>query len=109
MNLLLVAPVLTALVGIAAGWFLPHLLSPRRATQLLTAAVVLTSAAIVAALAQVAMAGASESALRGRCRGLVPSLYHGQHGASPVVGRGRGDGPRRRPGGHGEALAPHPP
>ena len=56
MKVVLVLPVLTALIGIAAGWFLPDYLSPRRATQVLTMAIVLTSTAVVAALAQIALA-----------------------------------------------------
>lgn len=86
MKVVLIIPALAALVGIAAGWFLPNFLSPRRATQILTGAVVLTSAAILAALAQVAMAGASEIPVVADTVGWCRALYHGQHGASPVVG-----------------------
>jgi len=73
----LVAPVAFALLGLAAGWFLPRLLAPKAATQVLTAAVLLTTAAVLAALVQVAVADAV-----GWCR----ALYAGQHGAAPVAG-----------------------
>jgi hypothetical protein len=85
-NLAMLAPVLVALVGLAAGWFLPRFLSPRRATQTLTASVLLTSVALLAALVQVALAGASEVPLVADAVGWCRALYHGQHGASPVAG-----------------------
>ena len=59
MNLLLVVPVLGAIVGLVGGWFLPRVMSPRRATQVLTASIVVTAPAVVAALVLVAVAGAS--------------------------------------------------
>jgi Zn-dependent protease with chaperone function len=85
-NLAMLIPVLVALMGLAAGWFLPRFLSPRRATQTLTASVLLASVALLAALVQVALAGASEIPLVADAVGWCRALYHGQHGASPVAG-----------------------
>jgi Zn-dependent protease with chaperone function len=86
MNLLIVAPVTLALLGMVAGWFLPRYLRPKAATQVLTAAVVVTTAAIVSALVQVAVAGASEVPVVADVFGWCRALYHGQHGAAPAVG-----------------------
>lgn len=86
MNPLVVVPVLAAIVGVAGGWFLPGLMSPRRATQVLTASIVVTAAAVVAALVQVTVAGASEIPAVSDAVGWCRALYHGQHGASPLFG-----------------------
>jgi Zn-dependent protease with chaperone function len=82
----ILAPVSLALLGMAAGWFLPRYLRPKAATQLLTAAVVVTTGAVGAALVQVAVAGASEVPAVADVFGWCRALYHGQHGAAPVVG-----------------------
>jgi hypothetical protein len=87
-NLPLLAPVSLALLGIGAGWFLPRYLRPKAATQLLTAAIVVTTVAIVAALLQVAAAGASEVPAVADLLGWCRALYSGQHGAAPGVGIG---------------------
>ncbi len=86
MNVVALVPVLAAIVGLAAGWFLPRYLSPMRATQVLTASIVVTAAAIVAALVQISIAGASEIPAVSDAVGWCRALYHGQHGASPLVG-----------------------
>jgi hypothetical protein len=85
-NLLLLAPVSLALVGLAAGWFIPRYLKPKAATQLLTAAIVVTTIAIVSALVQVAAAGASEVPPVADVLGWCRAIYHGEHGAAPIVG-----------------------
>jgi Zn-dependent protease with chaperone function len=85
-NLLILAPVSLALLGMAAGWFLPRYLRPKAAAQLLTAAILVTTAAIVAALVQIAAAGASEVPVVADVFGWCRALYHGQHGAAPIVG-----------------------
>jgi Zn-dependent protease with chaperone function len=85
-NLLLLAPVSLALLGIGAGWFVPRYLKPKPATQLLTAAIVVTTIAIVSALVQVAAAGASEIPAVADVLGWCRAIYHGQHGAAPIVG-----------------------
>jgi hypothetical protein len=85
-NLLLLAPVSLALVGLAAGWFIPRYLKPKPATQLLTAAIVVTTIAIVSALIQVAAAGASEIPAVADLLGWCRAIYHGEHGAAPIVG-----------------------
>ena len=86
MNLLILAPVSLALIGMAAGWFLPRYLRPKAAAQLLTVAILVTTAAIVAALVQVAAAGASEVPVVADVFGWCRALYHGQHGAAPIAG-----------------------
>jgi hypothetical protein len=86
MNLLLLAPVSLALVGIGAGWFVPRYLRPKPATQLLTAAIVVTTVAIISALIQVAVAGASEVPALADILGWCRAIYLGQHGAAPLVG-----------------------
>lgn len=86
MNLLLLAPVTLALVGVAAGWFIPRHLKPKPATQLLTAAIVVTTIAIISALVQVAAAGASETPAVADVLGWCRALYDGQHGAGPIAG-----------------------
>ncbi len=86
MNLLILAPVSLALLGMAAGWFLPRYLRPKAAAQLLTAAILVTTAAIVAAFVQIAAAGASEVPVVADVFGWCRALYHGQHGAAPTVG-----------------------
>jgi Zn-dependent protease with chaperone function len=82
----LVLPALTALIGITAGWFLPRYVSPQRSTQVLTGAVVMTTLAILAALAQLGLAGLSEVPAIADAVGWCRALYHGQHGASPAAG-----------------------
>lgn len=86
MNVWVVLPVLTAVVGLAAGWFLPHVVSPMRATQVLTASIVVTAGAVVAALLHLFIAGASEIPAVSDAVGWCRALYGGQHGASPAVG-----------------------
>jgi Zn-dependent protease with chaperone function len=86
MRLAMLSPVLAALLGLALGWFLPRFLSPRRAAQTLTISVLLTSTALVAALVQVTLAGLSEIPAVADAVGWCRALYHGQHGASPLIG-----------------------
>ena len=86
MNLLILAPVSLALVGMAAGWFLPHYLRPKAATQLLTAAIAVTTVAVISALVQVAAASASETPAMTDLLGWCQALYHGAHGIAPVFG-----------------------
>jgi hypothetical protein len=86
MRPLVLAPVAIALVGLAAGWFLPASLSPRRATQVLTGCIALVTAAVAAALVQVSVAGASEIPVVADAVGWCRALYAGHHGATPMVG-----------------------
>jgi Zn-dependent protease with chaperone function len=85
-RVVLVVPALAALVGITAGWFLPRFVSPQRSTQVLTAAILLTTVAFVAALTQLGLAGLSEIPAVADRIGWCRALYQGQHGASPGVG-----------------------
>lgn len=86
MNVFVMAPLTLVIVGVIAGSFLPCHLNPRRATQALTAAVVLAAVAMVTALAQVTLAGLSEIPAVAHAIGWCSALYGGAHGASPIFG-----------------------
>ncbi len=86
MNLLLLAPVSLALAGMSAGWFVPRYLRPKLATQLLTGAIVVTTIAVLAALVQLAVGAASEVPPVADVLGWCRAIYHGEHGAAPIVG-----------------------
>jgi Zn-dependent protease with chaperone function len=85
-NPLLVAPLLLVLAGTFAGWFLPRVASPATCVRVLTAAIVVATGGLTAALALVALVAAAEvhslPDLVGRCR----ALYPGDHGVAPWAG-----------------------
>lgn len=86
MNLLLVAPLLLTLGGIAAGWFLPRFVSPATCARVLTVAVVLAAASATSALLLVTMAASSELHTVSDALGWCRALYPGDHGAAPWAG-----------------------
>ena len=86
MNVLLVAPLLLVVAGIAAGWFLPRVASPVVSVRVLSAATVVAAAGIAAALVLVAAAGASELHEVSSWLGWCDALYPGDHGAAPWAG-----------------------
>lgn len=106
MNLLLVAPLLFTVGGIASGWFLPRFVAPAVCARVLTAAIVLAAASVASALVLVTMAASSELHAVSDAIGWCRALYPGDHGAAPwagvvagtllVVGIVRADRYRRR-------------
>ncbi|WP_334143529.1 M56 family metallopeptidase [Rhabdothermincola sp.] len=86
MNVLLVAPLLLVVAGVAAGWFLPRVTSPASSVRVLTVATVAAAAGVAAALALVALAGASELHEVSSWLGWCDALYPGDHGAAPWAG-----------------------
>ncbi|WP_208028101.1 M56 family metallopeptidase [Rhabdothermincola sediminis] len=86
MNVLLVAPLLLVVAGVAAGWFLPRVTSPASSVRVLTVATVVAAAGVAAALALVVLAGASELHDVSSWLGWCDALYPGDHGAAPWAG-----------------------
>lgn len=86
MNVLLFAPLLLVVAGVVAGWFLPRVTSPASSVRVLTVATVVSAAGVVAALALVALAGASELHEVSSWLGWCDALYPGDHGAAPWAG-----------------------
>lgn len=86
MKFALVAPALVAVAGVVAACLLPRLLTPRRATQVLTASILFVTLAVMAALVQLALAGVAELPGIADALGWCRALYHGEHGASPLLG-----------------------
>jgi Zn-dependent protease with chaperone function len=86
MNVLVMTPLIAAFTGVLAASLLHRFLKPRRAAQLLTAAVLLAALATFSADLQVAFAGLAEIPLVADSIVWCRDLYAGGHGASPTSG-----------------------
>ena len=79
-------PLVTALVALAASWFVPRFARPATAVWALTLAIVLAVLATLTLLLQLSAAGLSEVPVIADVIGWCRVLYGGQHGATPIVG-----------------------
>jgi hypothetical protein len=86
MNVLVMVPLIVAFSGVIAASLFHRFLNPRRATQLLTGAVLLATLATFAAAAQIAVAGLAEISVVADSIGWCRDIYAAAHGTSPILG-----------------------